>query len=191
MSPRPRSFETRIDADDDAVEVGPPSKTSLKAEDRALQDLGAALAELPLAPRKRLPIDEELRRALEDYNAIRAHGAKKRQRKFLGRLLRQIDTEPLQRAVEAFREGRQADAAALHTVERWREELVAEDEALTRWMAQYPDTDLQHLRTLIRNARRTDHGAHPSERHSRAWRELFKAIRDRLNAATRADGEVH
>jgi len=94
-------------------------------------------------------------------------------------------------AVEAFREGRQADAAALHTVERWREELVAEDEALTRWMAQYPDTDLQHLRTLIRNARRTDHGAHPSERHSRAWRELFKAIRDRLNAATRADGEVH
>lgn len=190
MSPRPRHPEPRIDPDDDVEDDGPPSKTALKAEDRALQDLGVALAELPTAPRKRLPIDEELRRALEDYNAIRSHGAKKRQRKFLGRLLRQLDTEPLQRAVDAFREGRQADAAALHTVERWRDELVADDEALTRWMEQHPDTDVQHLRALIRNARKAGDMVNPSERHSRAWRELFKEIRDRLNAAARAGREA-
>ncbi|PKL96146.1 MAG: DUF615 domain-containing protein [Gammaproteobacteria bacterium HGW-Gammaproteobacteria-8] len=190
MSPRPRSFETRSDPEDDAVDDGSPSKTALKAEDRALQDLGVALAELPAGPRKRLPIDEDLRRALEEYNAIRAHGARKRQRKFLGRLLRQLDTEPLQRAVDAFREGRQADAAALHSVERWREELVADDAALTRWMIEHPETDVQHLRGLIRNARKAGDIANPSERHSRAWRELFKEIRDRMNAAVRASSEA-
>lgn len=187
MPPRSRSHQTRTDPEDELIEDGPPSKTALKAEDRALQDLGVALAELPSTPRKRLPIDDELRRALEDYNSIRSHGAKKRQRKFLGRLLRQVDIEPLQGAVEAFREGRQADAAALHMVERWRNELVADDEALTRWLGQYPDTDVQHLRTLIRNARKAGDVANPSERHSRAWRELFKEIRSRLDAAVRSN----
>ena len=182
MSPRRRSvseFESAADVEDESFDER-PSKTALKAEDRALQDLGVALAELPAGPRRRLPLDEELRRAIEDYNAIRAHGAKKRQRKFLGKLLRQVDVEPLQRAVDAFREGRQADAAALHRVEAWRAELVADDEAMTRFLDEHPDTDAQRLRTLIRAARKAGDAEQPSERHSRAWRELFRAIREVL-----------
>jgi len=166
--------------DDDAVDTG-PSKTSLKAEDHALQDLGAALSELPAGRLAALEMPDDLRQAIRDYQSIRAHGAKKRQRKFLGRLLRNLDTEPFEKVIEEFRTGNRAEARALHVVERWRDELVADDEAVTRWMTEYPDTDAQHFRSLVRAARKHDAATAPSERHGRAYRELFKVIREKLS----------
>jgi ribosome-associated protein len=56
---------------------------------------------------------------------------------------------------------------------------VAGDEALTRWVAEHPQTDLQRLRALIRNARKEADLA-PEQRHGRAWRELFQFIRPLL-----------
>jgi len=165
--------------DDDEVDSG-PSKTALKAEDHALQDLGAALSELPAGRLAALEMPDDLRQAIRDYRSIRAHGAKKRQRKFLGRLLRNLDTEPYRKVIEEFRTGNRAEARALHLVERWRDELVADDEAVTRWMAEHPNTDAQHFRSLVRAARKHDADTGVSERHGRAYRELFKYIREHL-----------
>jgi len=167
------------DDDDDAVDTG-PSKSALKARDHALQDLGAALSELPSGRLAALDMPDDLREAIRDYRSIRAHGAKKRQRKFLGRLLRHMDTEPFEKVIEEFRTGNRAEARALHQVERWRDELVADDEAVTRWMSEHPDTDAQHLRSLVRSARKHDAATGLSERHGRAYRELFKFIREHL-----------
>jgi len=72
--------------------------------------------------------------------------------------------------------GQAKDALALHESERWRAELVASDDALTRWMAEHPDTDVQQLRSLIRAARK-DAAAAPEQRSGRAFRDLFKFIR--------------
>lgn len=167
--------------DDDESGVDPgPSKTALKAEDQARQDLGAALAELPAGRLATLEMSDDLRQAIRDYRSITAHGARKRQRKFLGRLLRNMDIEPFEREIENFAAGNKAQARALHQVERWREELIADDEALTRWMAEHPASDAQHLRSLVRAARKHDAMAAPSDRHSKAWRELFKFIREHL-----------
>jgi len=159
-----------------------PSKTALKAEDRALQDLAVALAGLPRGRLDELNLDDDLRRALDDYGRIRAHGAKKRQRKFIGGLLRSLDTAPLIETVEAERGGHRTETALLHRIERWREDLVADDAALTRWMEAHPETDVQHLRTLIRTARKAGDADSPSERHSRAWRALFRLLREHLTA---------
>ncbi|HKL52822.1 MAG TPA: ribosome biogenesis factor YjgA [Wenzhouxiangellaceae bacterium] len=167
------------ETDDDAVDTG-PSKTALKAEDHALQDLGVALSELPSGRLAALDMPDDLRQAIRDYRSIRAHGAKKRQRKFLGRLLRNIDTEPFEKVIEEFRTGNRAEARALHRVERWRDELVADDEAVTRWMAEHPGTDAQHFRSLVRAARKHDAETGVSERHGRAYRELFKFIREQM-----------
>jgi len=167
------------ETDDDAVDTG-PSKTALKAEDHALQDLGVALSELPSGRLAALDMPDDLRQAIRDYRSIRAHGAKKRQRKFLGRLLRNLDTEPYRKVIEEFRTGNRAEARALHLVERWRDELVADDEAVTRWMAEHPNTDAQHFRSLVRAARKHDADTGVSERHGRAYRELFKYIREHL-----------
>jgi len=56
---------------------------------------------------------------------------------------------------------------------------VADDEALTRWLAEHPATDAQQLRTLIRNARK-DSALPPEQRHGRAWRELFQFLKPAL-----------
>ena len=165
--------------DDDEVDSG-PSKTALKAEDHALQDLGAALSELPTKRLAALDMPDDLRQAIGDYQSITAHGAKKRQRKYLGRLLRNLDIEPFEKAIKQLRTGNRAEAHAQHRVERWRDELVADDGALTRWIVEHPNTDAQHLRSLIRAARRQDVSSGVSDRHGKAYRELFKFIREHL-----------
>jgi ribosome-associated protein len=72
--------------------------------------------------------------------------------------------------------GRAQDSLALHQAERWRAELIADDEALTRWAAEHADTDLQQLRSLVRSARKDAKGV-PEKRSGRAFRELFQFIK--------------
>ncbi len=72
--------------------------------------------------------------------------------------------------------GRAQDSLALHQAEHWRAELIGSDDAVTRWIAEYPQTDVQQLRSLIRNARK-DAALSPEQRSGRAYRELFQYIK--------------
>ena len=83
---------------------------------------------------------------------------------------------PLAAAVNETQLGHAHAALLLHQAERWRAELIAGDAALTRWAAQYPLSDLQQLRSVIRNARK-DAAAAPEQRSGRAYRELFQFIK--------------
>jgi ribosome-associated protein len=124
-----------------------------------------------------LAIDETLRDAIREYKRTRSHEGRRRQMQYIGKLMRRTDPEPLREAVAALALGRARDALALHEAERWRNELIEGDAALTRWTAEHPDSDLQQLRSLIRAARK-DAAAVPEQRSGRAYRELFKFIRD-------------
>jgi ribosome-associated protein len=165
--------------DDDSVDApdfGRPSKTQRKKASHDLQDLGEALVALPDSRLLELEIDETLRDAIQEYKRTRTHEGRRRQMQFIGKLMRRTDPEPLREAVAAMQLGRAKDALALHEAERWRTELVADDGALTRWTAEHPDCDLQQLRSLVRAARK-DAAAAPEQRSGRAFRELFKFIR--------------
>ena len=157
-----------------------PSKTALKRQAHEQQALGEALAALPDARLAALEMPEALRDALLEYQRTRSHEGRRRQRQHIGKLMRQADLAPLQEAVAEAQLGRAHDALALHRAEHWRVELVASDEALTRWLAEHPATDAQQLRTLIRNARK-DAALAPEQRHGRAWRELFQFIKPYLS----------
>ncbi len=159
-----------------------PSKSARKRDAHDQQALGQALAGLPDAALAAAPMPEALRDALAQLRRTRSHEGRRRQLQFVGKLMRQADIEPLREAVAAAQLGHAHDALALHRAEHWRGELVADDEALTRWMAEHPDTDLQRLRALIRNARK-DAALAPEQRHGRAWRELFQFIKPLLATA--------
>ena len=159
------------------LEFDRPSKTQLKKASHDLQDLGEAVVALPDDRLDGLAIDEPLRDAIREYKRTRSHEGKRRQMQYIGKLMRRADPEPLREAVAAMALGRAKDALALHETERWRSELIATDDALTRWTAAHPDSDLQQLRSLIRAARK-DAAAVPEQRSGRAYRELFKFIRD-------------
>lgn len=168
-----RGLETHYgDADDDA-----PSKTALKAQSHALQALGRELTELPAERLAALDMPEPLREAILTYQRTRSHEGRRRQMQYVGKLMRSADEAPLREAVAAFALGSAKDTLALHEAERWREALIDDDEALTRWMAEHPDTDAQRLRSLVRAARRDRAALTPEQRQPRSFRELFQFIR--------------
>lgn len=152
------------------------SKTRLKQASHDLQDLGQAVVGLPTDRLDALPISETLLEAVREFKRTRTHEGKRRQMQYIGKLMRGADTAPIRQAVTDLQLGRAKDSLALHQAERWRAELIADDEAATRWATEHPGTDVQQLRNLIRNARK-DASLSPEERSGRAFRELFQFIR--------------
>jgi ribosome-associated protein len=149
------------------------SKTRRKREMLELQTLGATLAALPEAQLERIALPEELREAVVQARRIRSHEAKRRQMQYVGRLMREVDSEPIRTQLAAL-EGGSAQAAAAHRrLEAWRARLLEDDAALTEFAGAHPDADLQKIRTLIRNARQEQQQSKPP----RAYRELFRMLK--------------
>jgi ribosome-associated protein len=172
-SPAPHSPPDDRDA---AAGYDRPSKTRLKKEMHELQALGEALVALPDNRVVDLAISERLRDAVAEYKRTRSFEGKRRQMQYIGKLMRKDDVEPIREAVAAMQLGHAKDSLALHEAERWRVELLASDDALTRWTSEHPGGDLQQLRSLIRAARK-DAAAAPEQRSGRAYRELFQFIK--------------
>jgi ribosome-associated protein len=149
------------------------SKTRRKQEMHELQALGAALVELSESLIRHFPLDEPLRKAILDAKRISSHEARRRQIQYIGRLMRDVDPAPIRARLDAL-EGNSAEATARHKrLEQLRERLLADDAALTDFVAAHPGADAQGLRTLIRNARREQKEGRPP----RAFRELFRALK--------------
>lgn len=161
-----------------------PSKTALKKQAHALQDLGLALTRLPSDQRQAVEMPQDLREAVENYLKTRSHEARRRQLQFIGKLLRRVDPTPLLAAVERFQSGRSADAEKLHAIEGWRDALIADDEAMTRWITAHPETDVQQLRSLIRAARSEGASQDVEQRQPKSYRQLFRYIRRVMDASS-------
>ena len=154
----------------------PPSKTKRKQESHELQDLGEIVVALPDDRLDGLEVSEELLDAIRQYKKTRTHEGKRRQMQYIGKLMRKHDVEPIRQAVTDMQLGRAKDSLALHIAERWRAELLADDDVVTRWTTEHPETDVQQLRSLIRAARK-DAALVPEKRSGRAYRELFQFIK--------------
>lgn len=167
-----------------------PSKSQRKRDSHDLQSLGEALVTLPKERLADIGLPELLTDAIADYKRTKSFEGKRRQMQYIGKLLRGVDAEPVREAVASFQLGHARNALALHDAERWRAELVAGDEALTRWVADYPQSDVQKMRALIRNARK-DAAAAPENRSGKGFRELFQTIKHTLEGQGRAadDGD--
>ena len=156
-----------------------PSKTRRKADSHELQDLGEAVVALSDERLAGLGMSEGLLDAIRAYKKTRTWEGKRRQMQYIGKLMRRDDPAPIRQAVTDMQLGRAQDALSLHQAERWRAELIAEDDVVTRWAAEHPQTDLQQLRSLIRAARK-DASLVPEKRSGRAYRELFQFLKQHL-----------
>ena len=165
-----------------------PSKTRLKQQAHLLQTLGEDLVELPAKRLAAIDMPEILRDAIDEYRRTRSFEGKRRQLQYIGKQMRHVDEAPLREAVDAFKLGSAKDTLLLHEVERWRDELVTDDEAGTRWAQTYPDSDLQRLRSLLRAARK-DAAAAPEQRNGRGYRELYQFIKPWLKEGNEPGGD--
>lgn len=167
--------DAELEFDPDEVYAG-PSKSQIKREAEALQALGEALVKLPDAQFKRIELPDNLRAAVADCRKITQNGALRRQKQYIGKLMRSIDPEPIQKQLDAFNGVSAAENARLHQAEKWREKLIADNAALTQFLDAHPDVDATHLRQLIRNAR--DEAAR--NKPPKAFREIFRVIRETM-----------
>jgi ribosome-associated protein len=154
----------------------PPSKSRKKREAEALQDLGARLVALPEAQFRRMTLPEALRQAVAECRRITQNGALRRQKQYIGKLMRGIDPAPIQAQLDAFSGASAQESARLHQAERWRDRLIADDGALTDFLNAHPGADATRFRQLIRAARDEAAKAKPP----RAFRELFRVVRELL-----------
>jgi len=180
---RQKPMRTRTVLVDPQPEPGPvytrPSKSQMKRDMTSLQVLGRELAALSKDRLAQLVLPERLREALLAYRTITAHEGSRRQMQFIGRLMRDVDPEPLREALDRFNGASRAEVADMHLAERWRYRLLEEGgNALTEFASAYAGADLTRIRTLIRNAQKeTKEGKPP-----RDYRELYRAIRDAMAA---------
>ena len=153
-----------------------PSKSQRKRDMIALQKLGEQLVGESRDRVQRVPMPDILRDAILECQRVKAHEGRRRQVQYIGRLMRElneVEVAAIQKAVDSWKGQSKAEAAALHALERQRERLLANDQALTELIALHPDIDAQHLRTLIRNARKEQEQQKPPK----ASREIFQILK--------------
>ncbi len=162
-----------------------PSKSQLKREMSALQELGAELVAEARDRIKRIPMPEDVREAILTCQQITDHEGRRRQLQFVGKKMRTLDEAELaviRETINSWKGASKAETAALHALERQRDKLLADDAALTALRDRFPQIDMQHLRTLIRNARKEQAENKPPK----AYREIYQLLKS-LYAQEKAD----
>ena len=167
-------------SDDEAGDAR-PSKTQLKQQSHELQTLGVAVAALSAERLAGIDMPEPLRDAIQQFSRTRSHEGRRRQMQYVGKLMRKADEAALREAVAAATVGTAKETLALHETELWRDDLIADDAALTRWLQAHPDTDTQQLRSLVRAARRDAAGLAEEARQLRSYRELVQFLKPMLS----------
>jgi ribosome-associated protein len=161
---------------DETGAAAPPSKTRRKQAMHALQDLGEALVALDPKRLRELDLPERLVDAVIQARGIRAHEGRRRQIQYIGKLMRDVDPEPVQAALERWTSGEQQDNVRFAALERWREQVLADDAALDRFLLEFPQTDRPHLASLIRDARAERARGGPPHRYRELFRQLKAAM---------------
>ena len=154
-----------------------PSKSELKRQMTVLQKLGEELVNEARDRVKRVPMPEDVRDAILECQQIKDHEGRRRQLQYVGKKMRTLNEEEvaaIQRTIDSWKGLSKADTANMHAMERRRDKLLTDDKALTVLLSENPELDVQHLRTLIRNARKEQAENKPPK----AYREIFQILKE-------------
>lgn len=137
----PRRDET--DTDDLA-----PSKTEQKKAMARLQALGERLATLRPEQLHRLPLSDTLRHALEELRHLKAHEAVRRQKQYIGKLMRNEDEDAILSVLNPL-----ANPLRNKQLELLVERLLNQgDPAINDVVRRYPAAERHTLRQHVRAA---------------------------------------
>ena len=165
-------FENNDFHDDEEFVI---SKSQIKREMTALQALGKKLTELKDAQLKKMPISDELMKAVLESRNITQREATRRHLQYIGKLMRDEDSAAIQYAVDEFDSSSQRFTQALHELELWRSRMLEDaNNAITEYIEAHPKTDVQHLRQLVRNALKDQ----KNNKNTGASKKLFQYLRE-------------
>ncbi|MBI1889602.1 MAG: DUF615 domain-containing protein [Burkholderiales bacterium] len=174
--PNPNRGSCGFQSNEFEQEYTRPSKSQLKREMTALQKLGEELIAQSRERVKSVPMPEDVRDAILECQQIKDHEGRRRQLQYVGKKMRSLEeheVDAIQKVIDNWKGTSKSSAAALHALERQRDKLLADDKALTELLAQHHELDGQHLRGLIRNARKEQTENKPPK----AYREIFQILK--------------
>lgn len=164
---------------DDSIENEPKSKSAIKREMTNLQKLGEELVNLPSAKLAKIILPEELDEAIMLARRLKSREGKRRQLQYIGKLMRTVDSTAIQEKLESFHQDSKSFRQAQQQLEQWRDRLILEgDAAISMLLTENPELDRQHLRQLIRQAKKEATENKPPA----ASRKIFKYLRDANDA---------
>lgn len=164
--------DNRDDFEDEEDGYDRPSKSQIKRELQALQDLGKEMTKLGADTLNRIPLPEDVREAIDEYAKMKSFGAQRRQLQLIGKRMNGLDPEKVRAAIDMATGESRAAVAAHHRAERLRDKLIADDAALTDFIKDFPEVNVQSLRQLIRSARKEAQMGKPPK----SARELYRLI---------------
>jgi len=156
----------------DLEEDLPKSKSQIKREMHELLALGKQLVELPAKQLVDIPLSEKIRDAIVAAKTLK-HGAIRRQLQYIGRLMQKEDEESIQTMLYKLQQPHKDEVRAFHQLEQWRDQLLLGDQDLLNELAiKFETFDRQHIRQLIRNAKKEQ----DLNKSPRSARLLFKYL---------------
>ena len=158
--------------DDDEIEY--VSKSQMKRDMHALQDLGTKLVELSNDKLLEMDLPEDLLNAIQECKRINARGGHRRQLQYIGKLMRRADADDIQQQYDKLTAQSAETVNQLHKLENWRTRLLESgDAALAEFVQEYPTADRQQIRQLVRAAGKEQHDA----KAKNAYRSLFQLLK--------------
>ncbi|WP_276640536.1 ribosome biogenesis factor YjgA [Siccibacter turicensis] len=163
------------DDDDEIIWV---SKSEIKRDAEELKRLGAEMVDLGKNALDKIPLDDDLRAAIELAQRIKKEG-RRRQMQLIGKMLRNRDVEPIRQALDKLKNRHNQQVALFHKLEQLRDRLIEEgDDAVPDVLSLWPQADRQQLRSLIRNAKKEKEGNKPPK----SARLIFQYLRELAEA---------
>lgn len=163
--------------DNNRDEAGRPSRTRQKREAEDLQAAGERLLALPEAKLAQLPLPEALRDAVRLGRQLAQRGALRRQRQYIGRLMRELDTAELLDALARLDQQDAQETREFHAAESWRERLLTEGSAaLEAFFDAHPHADRQRLRQLVQASLAELKAGNPPRQRRALFREIRHVI---------------
>ncbi len=163
--------------DEYAGEETRKSKSQVKREMHALQELGRQLVELNERQTEQVPLTPQLEKAIIEARRLPHREARRRQLQYIGKLMREADHQAIADALERLRSVNDRHIHLQHLAEQWRDRLMSGDShALETFIDEYPQADIQHLRQILRLALKEKAQDKPPAQA----RKLFRYIRDLL-----------
>jgi ribosome-associated protein len=166
------------DADTDSNEdeqYDGPSKSQLKRDSQHMIDVGEEILKLSREDIQSLQLPDELNEAVSSALKIKSRSGLKRQRLYIGKLLRSMDSEDIETQLKKIQHRHDTNTAHFKRLEKWRDSLIDNDKTtLDQVISHYPEIDRQHINQLVRAAHREKQQDKPPA----ASRKLFKYLRE-------------
>jgi len=161
--------------EDEFEDIEYVSKSQLKKEANEITDLGVEISQLPDSDIKSIPMSDSLFNAIMEYKRIKKHSALKRQRLYIGKLIRKDNWEEIAEHLRKLKEPLEQHNARFKEMEQWRDKMITEgDKVVNDFIGHYHQADRQKLRQLVKNTiKEKEKNDSPANA-----RKLFKYIRE-------------